>query len=88
MLVYQRVTTLLMTLFMTLYKHLAIPWGLSHFWQVGILNMSANPDHPFHVAVGNNKAGKSDLDLGSVDGEWNSELHIRRWCEKTGVLFL
>ena len=24
--------------------------------EVGILNMSANPDHPFHVAVGNNKA--------------------------------
>mmetsp|Transcript_83765 Transcript_83765/g.200968 ORF Transcript_83765/g.200968 Transcript_83765/m.200968 type:complete len:993 (-) Transcript_83765:112-3090(-) len=28
----------------------------SPWWRyVGIMNMSANPDHPFHVAVGNNK---------------------------------
>lgn len=43
-----------------------------HQAEVGIMNMSANPDHPFHVAVGNNKAplgiavapslGKNDLD--------------------------
>lgn len=31
--------------------------GLTSPWwrYVGIMNMSANPDHPFHVAVGNNK---------------------------------
>eukprot|EP00439_Symbiodinium_sp_Y106_P003041 s2343_g1.t1 len=31
------------------------------FWRdIGILNMSANPDHPFHVACGNNKMLRDD----------------------------
>eukprot|EP00928_Gymnodinium_smaydae_P021833 TRINITY_DN18548_c0_g1_i1.p1 TRINITY_DN18548_c0_g1~~TRINITY_DN18548_c0_g1_i1.p1 ORF type:complete len:1037 (+),score=242.92 TRINITY_DN18548_c0_g1_i1:244-3111(+) len=39
------------------------PW-----WRyVGIMNMSANPDHPFHVAVGNNKVLRDEPKERGVD---------------------
>lgn len=43
--------------------------GLTSPWwrYVGILNMSANPDHPFHVAVGNNKVLLEDPKEKGID---------------------
>lgn len=43
--------------------------GLTSPWwrYVGILNMSANPDHPFHVAVGNNKVLLEDPKERGID---------------------
>lgn len=39
------------------------PW-----WRyVGIMNMSANPEHPFHVAVGNNKVLRDEPKARGVD---------------------
>jgi len=40
----------------------------SPFWRsVGIINQSANPDHPFHVACGNNKVLRDDPKERGVD---------------------
>jgi len=40
-----------------------MPW-----WRyIGIMHMSANPEHPFHVAVGNNKVLKDDPKERGVD---------------------
>jgi len=43
--------------------------GLTSPWwrYVGIMNMSANPDHPFHVACGNNKVLKDEPKERGVD---------------------
>ncbi|CAK0816544.1 unnamed protein product [Prorocentrum cordatum] len=40
-----------------------MPW-----WRyIGIMHMSANPEHPFHVAVGNNKVLRDDPKERGVD---------------------
>ena len=51
------------------YEHSPFFGGVSTFIEVGIMNMSANPDHPFHVAVGNNKVDSGEHDL-SQPCEW------------------
>jgi len=43
--------------------------GMTHPWwrYIGIMNQSANPDHPFHVACGNNKVLRDEPKERGVD---------------------
>ena len=62
-------------MFLTFGANLADP-GLADFTcsAAGIMNMSANPDHPWHVACGNNKMLRDDP---KEKGRWC-------WCWRAG----